>query len=194
MSFLNVLTGNSWKGVLFHLVLVTVVGFGLINYFFNGYLPTETRHGEGIDLPSVENMSYSKAKSLLELKGLVLVVRDTVYSPKHNKSAIVSQLPAAKKEVKLGRKVYVDLNRSDIPTVILSDALCREGGGLILTDIGTAQITAQGLELVPEIIYINKPNNNFVYKAKINSNTLRGGMEIPIGSKIILYTGNGKTR
>ena len=192
MSFINIVTGNSWKGVLFHLVLILVVTYCLISYFFNGYLPQETRHGEGINLPSVENMSYDKAKDLLESKGLILVVRDTVYSPKHKKSTIVSQLPSAQKEVKLGRKVYVDLNRSNIPTVTITSKLCREGGGLVLTDVGTAQITAQNLELVPEIIYIDRAHDNFVYKAEIHGDSLFVGMKISIGSKIVLFTGNGK--
>ena len=191
MSFINLISGNSWKGVIFHLLLVLAAGYALIFYFFNGYLPKETRHGEGITLPSVENMSYMKAKKVLESKGLILVVRDTVYSPKHPRSSIVSQLPSARREVKLGRKIYVDVNRSDTPTVTLTAKLCREGGGLILTDVGTAQITAQNLELVPEIVYIDKPNDNFVYKAKIGRDSLHVGMEIPIGSKIVLFTGNG---
>ena len=192
MSVLNILIGNSWKGVLFHLILILLISYGLISYFFNGYLPKETRHGEGINLPSVKNMTYDKAKALLESKGLELVVRDTVYSPKHHKSAIVSQIPAPQKEVKLGRKVYVDLNKSDVPTVTLTKKLCEEGGGLILTDVGTAQITAQSLDLVSEIIYVNKPHNNFVYSARINGDTLITGMKVPIGSKIRLYTGNGR--
>jgi hypothetical protein len=192
MSVINILIGNSWKGVLFHLTLITLIIYGLIAYFFNGYLPKETRHGEGINLPSIENMSYSKAKQLLESKGLVLIVRDTVYSPKHLTSAIISQIPAAHKEVKLGRKVYVDINRSDIPTVTLTRKNCSEGGGLVLTDIGTAQITAQNLNLTPEVIYIDRPNNNFVYGAKINEDTISVGLEAPIGSIIKLYTGNGK--
>lgn len=191
MSFLNIVTGNSWKGVLFHLVLVLLIGYSLIWYFFNGYLPKETRHGEGINLPSIENMTYQDAKELLESKGLVLVVRDTIYSPKHKKSTIVSQLPAAKKEVKLGRKVYVDLNQSDVPTVVITEALTQEGGGLVLTDVGTAQITASNLNLVPKIIYVNKPHNNFVYNARIDDKTITAGMETPIGSNIVLIVGNG---
>jgi beta-lactam-binding protein with PASTA domain len=194
MSFLNIVTGNSWKGVLFHICLILLVGYGLIWYFFNGYLPKETRHAEGINLPLIENMSYKKAKELLESKGLVLVIRDTVYSPKHKKSAIVSQLPEATKEVKLGRKVYVDLNRSDVPTVEITKHLINEGGGLVLTDVGTAQITASNLELVTEIIYVNRPNANFVYEAKINNKPLEVGIKIPIGSKIVLIVGNGKNR
>ena len=192
MSFLNIVTGNSWKGVLFHLALILVVGFGLISYFFNSYLPQETMHGKVISLPSIENLPFERAKSILEEKGLQIVIRDTVYSPKHRKSAIVSQLPRAKKDVKLGRKVYVDINRSNVPTVTFSQMLSSEGGGLILTDVETAQITASNLELVPEVKYINKPNNNFVYGATYKGKKIEAGMKIPIGSTIILETGNGK--
>ena len=191
MSFLNVVTGNSWKGVLLHLVLILIIGYSLIWYFFNGYLPNETRHGEGINLPSIENLTYEKANELLKSKGLILVVRDTIYSPKHKKSTIVSQLPEAKKEVKLGRKVYVDINRSDVPTVTISKKLTKEGGGLVLTDVGTAQITATNLNLVPEIVYVDKPHNNFVYNARIDNKEITPGMETPIGSKIVLVVVNG---
>ncbi len=192
MSFLNVLTGNSWKGVGFHFLLIITVGFGLIWYFFNGYLPTETRHGEGINMPSIENMPYQQAKAVLEEQGLEIMVRDTVYSPKHVRSGIVMQLPKANKEVKLGRKVYVDINKTSKPTVTLTKAQCQEGGGLLLTDVGTAKITARNLELVPKVILVNKSFKNFVYQAKINGKPIKEGMKIPIGTTIVLITGNGK--
>ena len=133
MNIKNILLGNSWLGVLFHLALIGIVGFILLWYFFNPYLAKETRHGEGISTPSIVNLNIEEARKAVEDKGLELIIRDTIYSPKHPKSSVVTQLPAGKKRVKLGRKIYVDINTDEIPTVKITKKLLSEDGGIILT-------------------------------------------------------------
>lgn len=191
MNYLKLLTGNSWKGFFLHLVLIVSVGLGYIWYFYNVYLPKETLHGESITLPSIEDIDITKAQKLLAAKGIEIVVNDTVYSPKHAKSAVVTQRPQAMKEVKLGRKVYVDINRAAIPTVTISKALCLEKGGLIRTDIGSAQITASTMNLVPVVHYVDSVLTDFVYAATINGVNIKPNMKVPINTEIVLLTGNG---
>jgi eukaryotic-like serine/threonine-protein kinase len=191
MNYLKLLTGNSWRGLFLHLVVIMCLGLGFIWYFYNVYLPKETLHGESITLPSIENMNIEEAQKLLASKGLEVVIKDTVYSPKHPKSSVVTQRPKALKEVKLGRKVYVDVNRSDIPTITLSSKLCRENGGLIRTDLGTAQITASNLNLVPVVMYVDSVLSDYVYAAEIKGQRIKPNMHIPINTEIVLLTGNG---
>ena len=191
MNYLKLLTGNSWRGLFLHLVVIFCLSFGLIWYFYNVYLPKETLHGQTITLPSIENMNIEEAKELLESKGLEIVVNDTVYSPKHNKSSVITQRPNALKEEKLGRKVYVDINRADIPTVTISEKLCQENGGLIRTDLGSAQITASNMNLVPVVVYVDSLLTDYVYAAEIKGKRIEPEMSVPINTQIVLLTGNG---
>lgn len=192
MNIKNILLGNSWLGVLFHLVLIGTVGLILLWYFFNPYLAKETRHGEGISTPAIVDLSIEDAKKAVEKKGLELIIRDTVYSPKHEKSSIVTQLPKGGKRVKLGRKIYVDINTDHIPTVKFTKKILGEDGGIILTDVETAQITLKNLDLVPEVEYIDKPHKDYVYSAEFKGQELEEGQELPLGSVVTIMTGNGK--
>jgi hypothetical protein len=191
MHYLKLLTGNSWKGFVLNLVFILSLALVLIWYFYNVYLPEQTLHGETIILPSIENMEEKKAEELLRSKGLQMVINDVIYSPKHAKSSIVTQRPKALKEVKLGRKVYVDVNKKEIPTTILTADLCGEEGGLIRTDLGTAKITAKKLNLVPIVVYVDSVLTDYVYAAEINSLRIGVDMEIPINTEIVFLTGNG---
>ena len=191
MKIKDILLGNSWLGVIFHIFLIAILGLTLLWYFFNPYLAKETRHGEGISTPSIINLSITEAKKAIDAKGLELVIRDTIYSPKHPKSSIVAQLPVGKKRVKLGRKIYVDVNTDKIPTVKITKKLLSETGGIILTDVETAQITIKDLDLLPEIQYIDNVHKDYVYGATYKNKKLKIGQELPLGSVITLMTGNG---
>ncbi len=191
MNIKNILLGNSWLGVLFHLVLIGIVGLTLLWYFFYFYLAKETRHGEGISTPSIVDLSIEDAQKAVENKGLELVIRDTVYSPKHNKSSIVTQLPKGGKRVKLGRKIYVDINTDHIPTVKFTKKMLGEDGGIVRTDVETAQITIKNLELVPEVQYIDEVHKDYVYGAEYKGEELEEGQELPLGSVVTIMTGNG---
>ncbi len=191
MKLKDILLGNSWLGVLFHFLLIATTGLALLWYFFNPFLAKETRHGEGVSTPTIINLPIEEAIKAVENKGLELVIRDTIYSPKHPKASIVAQLPLGKKRVKLGRKIYVDVNTDKIPTVKITKKLLSEDGGIILTDIETAQITIKDLQLLPEVLYIDNIHKDYVYGAKYNKKKLKVGQELPIGSVITLITGNG---
>ena len=172
--------------------LIGIVAFTLLWYFFNPFLSKETRHGEGITTPTIVDLSIPDAQKAVEAQGLELVIKDTVYSPKHEKSSIVTQLPKGGKKVKLGRKIYVDINTDHIPTVDFTRKMLGEDGGIIKTDVETAQITIKNLELVAEIHYIDKPHKDYVYGAEFNGEKLKAGMQLPLGSIVTLITGNGQ--
>lgn len=69
-----------------------------------------TRHGESIEVPSVENMSYTNAIEILHAGGLRSDIRDSIYNEDYKPGYVIEQFPAAGAMVKPGRKIFLYIN------------------------------------------------------------------------------------
>ena len=63
-------------GNLIAMILVIIVLAVGVNYGLDWY----THHGEEIKVPNIEGMEISKARAMLEEKGLIVVVTDSGYN------------------------------------------------------------------------------------------------------------------
>ncbi len=180
---------KSWKGVLFHLILVLFVAAGLVNYYFNSYLPEITHHGQEIEAPSLENMTLVEARAILDEKKLTFVVTDTIFSKRHQPLTIVNQQPKSGAKVKEGRKIYLTINSSDVPKIHITENHLRSliSGYITLN----SKLTNLKLEM-GDITYVPGPYENLVDKIYYKGKELKAGDVINQGSKLDFDLQDGK--
>jgi eukaryotic-like serine/threonine-protein kinase len=97
------------KQIGFALVVFLIIIFSLIKWM-NG----TTNHDVFTEVPNLEGKKLAITKSLLEERNLGLGdLEYKDYNPKFPKEAIVEQNPKAGSKVKIGRKVYLSINKSE---------------------------------------------------------------------------------
>lgn len=84
-------------------------------------MPAYTMHNHGVTVPDITNMNVEDAREKLERQGFRHEVIDRrsheAFPPDH----VVDQNPPASNIVKPNRKIYLTLNTTDSPTVIVPD-------------------------------------------------------------------------
>jgi beta-lactam-binding protein with PASTA domain len=80
-------------------------------------------HGREVEVPNVQEMNIDKAKILLEERGLRVVVSDSGYNKRKPADCILAQAPDPGVRVKEGRVIYVTVNSSSSPTVVIPDII-----------------------------------------------------------------------
>ena len=165
------------------------ITFGLSYVILYIWLPSYTKHGEEIKVPLLENLTVEEAQTILEENHLRIEILDTVYKVRYQPGAITRQEPIAKSMVKENRRIYVSINSFATPTIQV-DATKME----YLEDynLGTtkSKITAYKWSL-GKIREVQGKHKNHVNYTFYKGDTLRIGMEIPIGAKIDIETQNG---
>jgi len=93
---------------------LAIVVFLLLFFAFRAWMADTTNHDEFTEVPNLEWKKLEITKSLLEERELTLGdIEYKDYNPKYKKQAIVEQTPAAGSKVKVGRKIYVTVNKSE---------------------------------------------------------------------------------
>ncbi len=101
------------KAFLKQLGLALIV-FLLILFALIKWMASTTNHDEFREVPNLEGKKLEITKNLLEERELTLGdIEYKDYNPKFPKEAIVEQTPAAGSKVKVGRKVYITVNKSE---------------------------------------------------------------------------------
>ena len=142
-----------------------------------------THHGETITVPDMRKHSYEASSKILQDLGMDVVINDTGYVKSLPPGIILDQLPAPGTIVKSGRTIYLTINATDSPTLILPDiidnALCVGDGAIVsLGQLGTTQY-------VPG-------EKDWVYGILVNGKNMTAGDRISIESKLIIQAGNGR--
>lgn len=182
---------KSWKGVLFHLIIILCLSYVLVDYYFNSYLPELTNHGQEIEAPNLENKSLVEARAILDERKLTFVVTDTIFSAKHKPLNIINQHPEGGSKVKEGRKIYLTINSSDIPKIHITENHIHS----LTSGYITLKSKLISLKLkMGKVTYINGPYKNLVNKITYKGNELKPGDIINEGSKIDFQIQNGKSR
>lgn len=91
-----------WSNILLMLVIlvgIPTMAFNMLDWF--------TNHGEKIEVPDVRTMSMARAKSILERKGFVVVISDSIETKDVRPGAVYEQTPKPGSEIKSGRIVYL---------------------------------------------------------------------------------------
>ena len=156
-------------------LLCVGVGFGLDLY---------THHGEGIEVPKIEGMSYQKARLLLEEKGLVIQVSDSGYNKKLPADCILAQMPGTGQKVKQGHTIYVTVNSPSSPTFAIPDVVDNSS-----VREAEAKLMAMGFRLDPHQYVPGE--KDWVYGIVCRGRRVSNGDRIPIDHPLTLMVGQG---
>ena len=160
-------------------LFIAALGFG-VKYGLAWY----TNHGEGIEVPNMVKMSSSDARLLLEEKNLGLVVTDSGYNKLLPANCILAQSPGAGTKVKAGRVVYVTVNSTSSPMVVIPDVIDNSS-----YREAEAKLLALGFKLLPPKRIVGE--KDWVYGIICRGRLLNSGDRVSIDSPLMLQVGSG---
>lgn len=163
-----------------YIILVTILLIVIVAIYLNSY----TNHNDRLSVPDVCGLRVESAAKLLEGKGLLYEVIDSVYSKDVPKGFIVEQTPAVGSIVKQERKIYLVVNsHSDraIPLPNVVDLSVRQA---------TSIIEASGLR-VEKVTYKPSDFKDLVLGVYYRGQELHEGIMLLDGSAVELYVGDG---
>lgn len=169
--------------------LAVIVGsillLGLIFFLSLGFI---TKHGDTLTVPDVYRKNVQEATMILEKEGFNVDVRDSIYIDSIPALAVWEQTPAKGATVKVGRTIYLTINKVVPPMVAMPDL---EG-----FTFRSAEMMLHSLRLnVGDTIYKPDFATNTVLQQLLNGKPLKAGKMVPEGSNItlVLSSGTGST-
>ncbi|MCM1079523.1 MAG: PASTA domain-containing protein [Bacteroidales bacterium] len=143
-----------------------------------------THHGEAIKVPNLQGKKFEDAQQLIKNSGLIIMVSDTGYNRMLPPDCILQQTPEAGEPVKSGRCVFVTVNASQKPTLILPDIVDNSS----LRE-ATAKLKILGFKVgAPQYISGEK---DWVYGVVARGKSLSAGDRVPLDMMVSLQVGNG---
>jgi beta-lactam-binding protein with PASTA domain len=143
-------------------------------------MPNYTRHGTSIEVPNVQNQPASSARTELQELGLRIEEQEGQYNPNIPRNVVVDQSPAPGTPIKPKRRVYLTLNRGEVPTVVLPD--------LSGTSKRLAQSRLEGRGLDVEVEPDSLPSR---HEGVITRQSPAPGDTVDVGSTVSLWYGTG---
>lgn len=166
-----------------HLIAMIIVVVLLCLGVWHG-LRIYTHHGEGIKVPDLSGMDYTKARELLEGDHLMVVVNDSGYNKRMPANCVLAQLPAAGMLVKEGRTVYLTINSLSSPKLAIPDLIDNSS-----FREAQARLQAMGFKMTdPKLVEGEK---DWVYGIQCGARQLQSGDMVPIESRLTLVVGRG---
>jgi len=165
---------------------LALIVFLVILFGFREWMLSTTNHGEFTEVPNLEGKKLEITKSLLDERELTLGdIEYKDYNPKFPKEAIVEQNPAAGAKVKVGRKIYITVNKSKyrlfrVPN--LKDKTKRQA---------TSTLKSIGFK-IGEITYKPHFAKDAVIDLKHKGKKINKDDKLPYTSVIDLVLGDGK--
>jgi len=165
-------------------LLVAIGLLVVLGILFFSLLGIITRHNETLKVPDVRRKNVKEAIMLLEKAGFEADVRDSIYLDSIPALSVWEQQPETGAEVKVGRTIYLTVNKVVPPMVAMPDL---EG----LT-FRSAEMTLHSRRLnVGDTIYKPDFATNTVLQQLLNGKTVKAGKMIPEGSNITLVLSSG---
>src|SRR4051812_38509748 len=115
-KFIAYLQTKSFRNNLLSAIVTVIVLLGIAFFSLRYY----TKHGEGLNVPSLKGLSFTQAVSKLEEAGLRYEV-DSVYIMDKPPGIVIDQDPEANTFVKDNRTIYLTINKGEVPSVKFPD-------------------------------------------------------------------------
>lgn len=177
--FGKMVSGYLWWNLVAMALVVVALCFG-VKYGLEYY----THHGEGIVVPELKGMTYSKARLLLEEDGLTIMISDSGYNKKLPPDYILAQTPGYGTKVKQGHAVYVTVNSPSSPSFAIPDIV--DNSSLREAE---AKLMAIGFRLLPAQRVAGE--RDWVYGIVCRGRRVANGDRISIEYPLTLLVGNG---
>ncbi|QNK64529.1 PASTA domain-containing protein [Pedobacter sp. PAMC26386] len=179
-KFISYLQTKSFRNNL--IAAIATVAVLLFVAFFS--LRFYTKHGEGLNVPTVKGLSFNQAVSKLEAMGLRYEV-DSVYIMDMPPGTVIDQDPEANTFVKDNRTIYLTINTAQAPNVKFPDIQAKS------FIEAQALITSFGLK-VGDTVYKADVARDVILEVSFGGSAIKAGDVIPKGSKIDLLLGDGR--
>lgn len=171
-------------------IIMIIAALGI----YAAYLATAlfTKHGRSVQVPGVENLTYTEAISRLHSRGLEVDIRDSLYREDVRPGFVIEQFPKANSIVKPGRKIFLYINAVHPKEVILDDD--NHPNELALKSISERSALAKFEELGFKNVRVVKvlgPTDRVV-KVLANGRPVRKMQKIPVNSSIIIEVADGR--
>jgi len=162
-------------------VLVIAVLLGILSWSLGSY----TRHGQKISVPDLRGLSIDKAAETLDALNLTLVIMDSAYNVEKKLNSILEQNPKPSSKVKEGRKIYLVVNASKVPSVEVPDLAGK-------SSMKYAKLQLQSVGLVAgNVIYRPDPHLNAVIGLEVAGKPVGKGSKLPKGTTVDIVLGDG---
>ncbi|MDP5168758.1 MAG: PASTA domain-containing protein [Bacteroidia bacterium] len=171
----------------FFLTLAGLFVLGILLYLaiFFWILPGYARHGKGITVPDVQQLSLREAMAALEEADLRPVVLDSTYLEGVPPGTVLRQYPEAYKRVKPDRTISLTINQQAAPMVSVPE----------ITDmiLYQAKVALEGRRLSLGRVTL-KPDiaKDVVLDVFYQGKLIRKGEKVPVGAKIDVNVGKGQ--
>jgi beta-lactam-binding protein with PASTA domain len=162
-------TGWKWFWVVGNLTLAILIAC-LLMFGLKKGLSLGTKHGESIEVPKFEGLTYKDAQALAQSAGVKLTVVDSVYAKK-GRGLVREQNPAPGARVKEGRRVFLTMNAFGVQKAAVPNLVGYS------TRQAIAELNSRGLAL-GKIVYIDDMATNNVLKQQYK------GKEVPPGTMV----------
>lgn len=173
------------KAFIIQIVIAAILSVAIV-YAAVKYLDVYTMHGVSVTVPDLSGYHFTEIEGIMNEAELRPVISDSVFTPEESPGMILSQHPAAFSEVKPGRKVYITVNTTVPPKVILPDLrdyTYRQAG---------SRIKSFGLKL-DSVMYRPAECSGCVVDVLIDGERVGQGAEIVRGQGVVLVVGSGES-
>ncbi len=180
-EFFNKLMSRYLWGHIVAMIGVVVVVCAGVKFGIDLY----THHGEAISVPDIRHKKYADAEHLLSERGLQIVVSDTGYVKTLPPDCILEQSPAPGEKVKSGHIIYVTVNSSHSPTLVLPDVIDNSS-----YREAKAKLIAMGFKIgEPKFVAGEK---DWVYGVLANGQPVNAGDRVPVDARLTILVGDGQ--
>ena len=122
MTFLNYLFSKAFIRQL----IIAVVFLVVLIFIVLWWLRISTNHDQRIEVPDLSTMILDDVEEKLNDMDLRFEIIDSAnYNPDFPKYSVIEQIPKAGKFVKENRKIYLTLNRSSYPELVIPEVVGR---------------------------------------------------------------------
>ena len=170
--------------VYWNLITMVLVGIALCVGLWV-WMYSYTKHGESVEVPTVEGMMINDAEYALEELDLVTVVVDSAYVRKQPAGIVLDQKPAPGSRVKSGREIYLTINQKQTPTNTIPDI-----AGNCSRREAEARLRALGFKIGPIELVPGDPD--WVIALKVNGHEVYTGERVPNDAPVVLVVGNSE--
>lgn len=177
--------------VMANIVIIAIVSLlGLYAIYLT--IALFTKHGRTVQVPSVENMSYTEAINKLHKQGLKVDIRDSLYREDVKPGYVIEQFPKANSIVKPERKIFLYINAVHPKEVIIDDD--NHPGEYALRGESYRSAQARLEELGFKNIRMVKVLgvSDRVVKIMANGKPIRKMQKVPITSNIVMEVSDGR--
>jgi beta-lactam-binding protein with PASTA domain len=179
-KFIDYLKTKSFRKT-FLAAVFTVFVLLLIAFFS---LRFYTKHGEGLNVPSLKGLAFNDAVAKLEEAGLKYEV-DSVYIMDQPAGIVIDQDPDANTFVKDNRTIYLTINTAKTPNTKFPD--------IEFKSLREAQAIIESTRLkLGDTTYKADVSRDVVLEASFGGQPIKAGQTIPVGSRIDLVLGDGR--